>query len=229
MAWPDRESLPWYVAPLPERVEDLAYRLLPLIVLVNLVGTAFGFYYYIPQLGHEPLAFWPLVPDSPTATFFIAMSLLCWYVGRQRQWLDALAFMGCIKLGFWTPFTLLLFKDGFAGLHPLMYNFLFWSHLAMTVEAFVVYRYSDFRVSAVAVAVAYYLLNDVVDYFVPLAGTPHHTVLPPQAVDAATGFYTHPTTPHLQMAAGAVVLTVLGAFLALATRAEKLEARAESP
>lgn len=222
MAWPDRDPLPWYVAPLPERLEDVANRLLPLIVVVNLLGTAFGFYYYIPQLQHEPLALWALVPDSPIATFFVAMSLLCWYVGRQQKWLDALAFVGCLKLGLWTPFVLLLFKSGFAGDSVWMYNFLFWAHLSMAVEAFVVHRYSDFPVKAVAVAVAYYLLNDVVDYFVPIEGTPHHTLLPPQAL-GANGFWTHPTTPHLQMAAGAVVLTVLGTFLALATRVKKLE------
>ena len=40
---PERESMPWYVAPLPGWLEDVALRLAWPIALVNLVGTLFGF------------------------------------------------------------------------------------------------------------------------------------------------------------------------------------------
>ncbi|MFC7167584.1 DUF1405 domain-containing protein [Halospeciosus flavus] len=223
MSTPPRESLPWYVAPLPGWLEDVAFRLLPVVVAANLLGTAFGFYYYLPQSRFEPPAMWLFVPDSPVATLFIGLSLAAWRLGRQQPWLDALAFVGCIKLGAWTPYVLLVFADGFSYLHPAMYHFLFWSHLAMVVQAFVVHRYSDFPVWAAAVAVGWYLLNDVVDYFVPVLGTPHHTLVPPQGV--LDGSWTHPTDPHLLAAAGAVVLTVVATFLLLTTRVKKLETR----
>jgi uncharacterized membrane protein YpjA len=235
MSLPGRESLPRYLAPLPESLEDLALRYAWVIVAVNLLGTAFGFWYYgfhpLPlsdplitwQFVAEPPAMWPFVPDSPVATLFIAASLALWRLGRNSEIVNALAFFGCLKLGLWTPFVLLAFMEGFSYNSVLMYNFLFWSHLAMVAEAFLIYRYSDFPVGAVLVALVWYGLNDLVDYFLPLVGTPHHTLLPGQVV-GSDGWMTHPSPTHEIAAAGAVVITFAAIFLALATRVKKLEA-----
>ncbi|MFB6123155.1 MAG: DUF1405 domain-containing protein [Haloferacaceae archaeon] len=221
---PTREPLPRWLAPLPQWLEDVGLSLAWVVVGINVVGTAFGFWYYRFQFAAEPLAIWPLVPDSPVATLFIALSLAAWKVGRSNEYLNALAFFGCWKLGLWTPFVLLAFRDGFLASTPLpLYAFLLTSHLAMVVEAFLVHRYADFRVGAVAVAVAWYGLNDVVDYFVPLVETTHHTLLPGQRI--VDGVVTHVSPTHEVAAAAAVVLTLTATFLALATRVKKLEMR----
>jgi len=157
------------------------------------------------------------------ATLFIALSLIAWKRGWNAEWLHALAFFGCIKLGLWTPFVQLVING--LGDTPLwMYHFLVWSHAAMAVEAFLIHRYSDFPVGAVALAVGWYLWNDVVDYFVPVVGDPHHTLVP--AEEITTSGVVHTPGPHRLAAAAAVTLTVLATFLALATRVKKLEARA---
>ncbi len=218
---PPADGLPRYVAPLPRWLEDFALRIAPLVVVVNLLGTAFGFWWYRGQFGVEPLLAWPVVPDSPTATLFMAASLGLWYVGRPSEPVNALAFFGCIKLGAWTPYVLLVFASEFTT-GPLLYQFMFWSHLAMVAQAFVIHRYADFPVWAVVVAVVWYGLNDVVDYFVPVVGTPHHSALPGQQL-AAAGL-THLSPNHELAAAAAVVLTLAATTLALATRVEKLEA-----
>lgn len=235
---PARDPLPRWLAPLPRTVEDLGLRLAWLVVAINALGTAFGFWYYglhpLPlsdplitlQLANEPPVMWLFVPDSPGGTLFIALALGAWALGRNSEYLNALAFFGCWKLGLWTPFVLLAFADGFlASTAVPMYLFLFFSHLAMVVQAFVLHRIADFPVKAIAVAVVWYGLNDLVDYFVPVAGSSHHTLLPPQTL-GPDGFYTHPTEPHLVAAAGAVVLTLSATFLALSTRVKKLELRA---
>jgi len=98
-----------------------------------------------------------------------------------------------------------------------MYHFLVWSHAAMAVEAFLIHRYSDFPVGAVALAVGWYLWNDVVDYFVPLVGDPHHTTVAAEWTGMA---FDHASQAHNLGAAAAVFLTVLATFLALATRVE---------
>jgi len=233
---PERPSLPLYLAPLPRWLEDVALRYAWVIVAINLLGTAFGFWYYIPQFSATSPVMWLLVPDSPMATLLVALSLATWKLGRDREWLNALAFFGCIVLGLWTPYVLLLFHVGFSGDPWYMYGFLVTSHLAMAVEAFVIYRYSDFPVRAVAVALVWYTLNVVVDYFVPVVGTPHHTLLPAQSVGSFTGYVlgqptfsgpiTHVTSVHRLAAAGAVVVLLLATFLSLAIRVKKLEARA---
>ncbi|MFC7071237.1 DUF1405 domain-containing protein [Halobaculum lipolyticum] len=239
---PDRPDLPWYVAPLPRAVENFGLQIAWLVVAVNIVGTAFGFWYYgfhplplsdpliVWQFAGTPPSMWIFVPDSPVATLFIALALALWKLGRSNEYVNALAFFGCWKLGLWTPFTLGVFADGFLATTALpMYLFLFGSHLAMTVQGFLLYRISDFPVRAVAVAVAWYGLNDVVDYFFAIAGTPHHTLMPGQTLlESGVGF-THLSPTHEIAAAGAVVLTLTATFLALATRVKKFEVGALRP
>lgn len=218
---PDREDLPRYVAPVPASVEDIGLAFAWVVVAINLVGTAFGFWFYRFQFSIEPLVMWPFVPDSPTATLFIAASITAWKLGHRQAWLDALAFVGCLKLGVWTPFVLLVYFDGWSYLHPAMFNFLFWSHLGMVVQGFVIHRYSDFRIGPVFVAVLWYGTNDIVDYFLPVVGRPHHTLLPESGAPTILGA----VDPVSFAAAGAVSLTVLATFLALATRVAKLDRR----
>lgn len=228
---PERESLPWYVAPLPGWLEDVALRLAWPIAIINLVGTLFGFWYYgfqpVPastptitgQFAITPVVAWPVVPDSPVATLFIGLSLIAWKLDLDVQWLHVMAFFGCIKLGLWTPYVQ-YFINGLGSTPLWLYHFLIWSHLAMTVEAFVIYRYSDFPVWAIAVATTWYLFNDIVDYFIPIVGEPHHTIL---TAEYTVGGLDHTLPAHDMAAAGAVFLTVLAVFLALATRVKKTE------
>ncbi|MFC7175998.1 DUF1405 domain-containing protein [Halosegnis marinus] len=218
---PDADALPRYLAPLPSWLEAFGLRVVWLVVLTNLAGTAFGFWYYRFQFaGTEPVM-WAFVPDSPLATLFIALALAAWRLGRHSEYLAALAFFGCIKLGAWTPFVQ-LFVNGQGATPTWLYQFLIWSHAAMVVQAFLLHRLADFRVRAVAVALVWYGLNDVVDYFVPVVGEPHHTYLSGELVG---GVLDHTTTAHDLAAACAVVLTMTCVFLALATRAWKLRDR----
>jgi uncharacterized membrane protein YpjA len=217
---PSRADLPWYVAPLPESLEDLALRLAWVIAAINLAGTAFGFWYYRFQLADTPLAAWILVPDSPVATLFIALSLIGYKLDWDADWLHALAFFGCLKLGLWTPFVQLV-VNGQGGLWWGMYWFLTLSHLGMALEAFVIHRYATFSVPAVAVAVFWYGGNDLVDYFLRVLDGPHHTALRAEQV---VGAFDHSLYAHDLAAACAVVLTLLATFLALATRVETLTA-----
>jgi len=226
---PDPEGLPWYVAPLPTWLENVALRLAWPIAIVNLVGTLFGFWYYAGrptelaaegQLGMAPLAAWPLIPDSPVATLFIALSLIAW----RLEWsfaepIHALAFFGCIKLGLWTPYVQLAL-NGPEGIVPWLYWFLILSHLAMALEAFIIHRYASFSVPAVLVATVWYGFNDVVDYFWPILEGPHHTILRAEYVG---GELTHAIPAHDLAAGWAVVLTLIAVFLGLTTRAEKLK------
>jgi uncharacterized membrane protein YpjA len=226
---PAEESLPRYVAPLPTWVENVGLRLAVPIALANLLGTIFGFWYYAGrflelsppliegQLGATAVWAWPLVPDSPMATLFIGLSLLAWRLDWDVPWLHALALFGCIKLGGWTPFVQVLI-EGQAGIPLWLWHFLVWSHLAMVAEAFLIHRYADFPVRAVALALGWFALNDVVDYFVSPTGEPLHTWLGAEFVDGA---FAHTLPAHDLAAAGAVVLTLAATFLALATRVEK--------
>ncbi|MBC3676569.1 DUF1405 domain-containing protein, partial [Bacillus pumilus] len=41
--------------------------MLVLILIINFLGTVYGYYWYIPQLVETPAIFLAFVPDSPTA------------------------------------------------------------------------------------------------------------------------------------------------------------------
>lgn len=225
------KPIPWYLAPLPEWLETIAIKNGWWIVWINLAGTGFGFWYYIPQFTIEPLAMWPVVPDSPTATLFFAISLALFLLGRSNEYINMLAYFGCLKLGLWTPYVLAVFAESFLAsvrappqVVPIfgpelatiaMYGFLFCSHLAMTTQAFLIHRYSNFPPRAIAIAVIWYGGNDVVDYFVPILGTPHHTLLPVEPV--VGGVVQHISPGHEIAAAGAVSLTLLASLGAILT------------
>ncbi|ADD04828.1 DUF1405 family protein [Natrialba magadii ATCC 43099] len=221
---PTRTPLPRYLAPVPRVLENLGLRFAWLVVTINLLGTVFGFWYYSGQFAQTPAVMWPWVPDSPMATLFIALAIAAWKLGHELPWLTALAFFGNIILGLWTPYTLLVFYDSYSYLHPLMFQFLFWSHLGMVVQALVLYRITDFPVWGVAVAFVWYTSNLIVDYFIPIVGEPHHTAIPvardePMFLQAdALGV----------IAAGEVTFTLLALFLALSIRVKKCEAVLES-
>ncbi|MFP4626990.1 MAG: DUF1405 domain-containing protein [Natronomonas sp.] len=214
------ERLPWYVAPLPRWIEDFGLQLAWLVVGINLAGTAFGFYYYGSQFSRTPIEMWVFVPDSPMATVLIAAALAAWKLGRPQEWLTTLAFFGNVKLGLWTAYVQLAFWNEFGYLHPAMQQFLFWSHLAMVVQAFLLHRIGDFPPWAVGLALLWYAVDTTVDYFVPIRGDLHHTVLP-TARDAM--MYLGGDALGVA-AAGAVVFTLLATYLAMLTHVEKIKA-----
>ncbi len=210
---PVRDRSRW-LAPLPLWLENVAFRLVWLLVAVNLAGTAFGFWYYIPQLSETPTVMWPIVPVSPLATLYFALSLTCWrlgYDGRLVQLLHVLAFVGCLKYGLWTVFVQLFVEDA-SVLPVVVWQFLIWSHVGMAVQAFLVTRYAEFPLWTVGFATGWYVLNDVFDYFVTVLGGPHHTWL---NVIFANGEIVRPSPEFELMAASAVVTTALAVVLSL--------------
>nr|WP_277543378.1 DUF1405 domain-containing protein [Halomicroarcula sp. FL173] len=69
-------------------------------------------------------------------------------------------------------------------------------------------------------AVIWYGFNDLVDYFVLIVETPHHTLLPVKPI--VNGTVQHVSPAHDFAAAGAVALTMLATILAVATRRVKI-------
>lgn len=149
-----------------------------LIAVVNLVGIAYGFYYYQLQFARTPVWLWWLVPDSPLAVLWAQLALAAyWFLPRGPRWLwlDALAFVGNMQVGLWTCYVLLAYEPAFHTLDfldggPLHLNTVLWvGHAAMALLGLIFVK--GLREAqawwAVGVAAAYYLVNDVVDYFGP--------------------------------------------------------------
>lgn len=167
-----------------------------LLVIVNLAGTLFGVYYYIPQLLASEMFFWPLIPDSPTATFLFILSLSL--IARNdfskekglKNIIYGLAFVGNIKYGLWTVFVLIEFMPQFLSINgTLMYSFLLLSHLGMFLQAFLILPYIDYS-DYILIAPIFYLFNDLIDYSFQI-----HTSLPEaQSIDSKVAFVAYTLT-----------------------------------
>jgi uncharacterized membrane protein YpjA len=154
---------------------------LKFLIAVNLAGTLFGFYYYLPQFSSTEFFLWPLVADSPISTLFLALSLYIFLSGGLEKFsseientVHALAFIGNVKYGLWTVFVLLQFRPEFTAINTMpMYMFLILSHFGMFLQAFLVLDYIDIGKKVSGLAVGFFLFNDLVDYSLGI-----HTSLP---------------------------------------------------
>lgn len=186
---------------LPDKVVEfsLKKRNLALLTAVNVFGTLFGFYYYLPQFNNISPWLWIFVADSPLATLFIALSFLMQYLNRENHFVDVLAFVGNVKYGLWTVFVLLFYFQTFwTGNSTPMYLFLLFSHLGMFLQAFLVTEYSGFNLKHVLIGISWFLLNDLLDY----------------GLDIHTSIYASHSHPVSGIMIVAISLTLIGATLA---------------
>ncbi|WEL19353.1 DUF1405 domain-containing protein [Candidatus Nanohalococcus occultus] len=140
----------------------LTTRLWILLVAVNLVGTAYGFYFYGDQLRETSVLLWIFVADSPLSTLGIAAAVTLRKIGRQNKYVDAYAFLANLKYGLWTAIVLLIYFRGFTSINSTgMYLFLFFSHLGMAVQAFLI---EDIDLKALAGVGGFFIVNDFFDY-----------------------------------------------------------------
>lgn len=166
-----------------------------IIALVNLLGIAYGFYYYLDQFRITPVWLWPFVPDSPLAVLWAQLALGGYWFHLLRRpkakpgrWLDAfgaLAWVGNAQVGLWTVYVLLAYADrmgtfaqmtypgGFTG--PSLNAILLVGHAAMVGLGLLFLDGIRERVRSeprrlwvvLGVAGGYYLVNNVLDYFGP--------------------------------------------------------------
>jgi uncharacterized membrane protein YpjA len=212
---PESRNRPWYLAPMPEWLENIAFRLVWVLVGVNVAGTAFGFWFYGSHLASAPLVVWPIIPVSPLATLYIGISLACWrlgYDGRVAQFVHILAFIGCFKYGLWTVFVQSVITDP-SDVKLWLWQFLIWSHAGMAIEAFLIPRYAAFSGWSVGLGSVWYVFNDIMDYFVSAFDGPHHTRIVAMYVD---GVLARPSPAFEMMAVSAFVTTALGILFSVA-------------
>ena len=132
---------------------------------INIAGTAFGFFFYYPQLGDNPFHLWPFIPDSPLATLFAALTFILIAHRKRNKLLEALAVIGNLKYGLWTVFVLIYYSEIFYGGNPLwMYLFLLVSHIGMAVQALFILDISEIDLRPLIIASSWFIVNDLIDY-----------------------------------------------------------------
>ncbi|WP_071461236.1 lipoprotein heptaprenylglyceryl N-acetyltransferase LhaT [Bacillus massilinigeriensis] len=133
------------------------------LLLANIAGTAYGYYWYQWQLADTPAIFLLFVPDSPTASLFFVFVLIGFLLRRNWPYFEALAFVTLFKYGIWAVvMNLLVFTT--TGHMDAVGWMLVASHFAMAMEGLLFAPFYRFRLKHLAVAAIFVLHNEIIDY-----------------------------------------------------------------
>ncbi len=133
------------------------------LLVVNVLGTIYGYYWYSWQLEITAPIFLLFVPDSPTASLFFSIALFGWLIGRHFKLIEALALITLVKYGLWAV-VMNIWTQFEAGPIGIIGWMLVVSHFAMAVQAVLYIPKYKFKWIHVCIAAIWTLHNDVIDY-----------------------------------------------------------------
>lgn len=137
--------------------------ILILIIMSNILGTLYGYIWYTPQLYRSAWYFGPFIPDSPTATLFLVVSLILLLCKKQSAIIDTLAFVTLLKYGVWAVMMnfLLFIEDDTIYMMGVL---LIISHGIMAIQAVLFLPQFKFTLTSIAITIFWVFHNDVIDY-----------------------------------------------------------------
>lgn len=136
---------------------------LVLLLIINIAGTIYGYYWYGWQLKETPAKFLLFVPDSPTASLFFVFVIVAFLLRKNWPLLEALAIVTLFKYGIWAVVMniLVYFVQGeldFVGYMLIV------SHFAMAVQGVLYAPFYRIKPWHLIVTAIWTLHNDVIDY-----------------------------------------------------------------
>uniref|UniRef100_UPI00403E6E0C DUF1405 domain-containing protein n=1 Tax=Siminovitchia sp. FSL W7-1587 TaxID=2954699 RepID=UPI00403E6E0C len=138
-------------------------RILWMLLIVNAIGTMYGYYWYKSQLEITPLIFIPFVPDSPTASLFFVFVLIAFIQNKNSPIFEAFACVTLVKYGIWAVVMNILTLN-VTGVLPWQGYMLIASHGAMALQAVLYAPFYQLKIKHVLAAAVWTFHNDVIDY-----------------------------------------------------------------
>lgn len=134
------------------------------LVLINVLGSVYGYYWYHEQLAATPVHLWLFVSDSPLSSTLYALALLLRGKSPLRRLFQVVAFTAAIKYGIWaiviiTHYGVLYGNIGYTEI------MLWVSHLGLAAEGFIFLKTLQFERVIGYVTGLWMLLNDLMDYY----------------------------------------------------------------
>lgn len=111
-------------------------RVMTALILVNLAGAVYGFYWYKEQLSVTPWHLWVFTPECPIQALLFAVVLSLRLRGRSYNLLNTVTFLGLIKYGAWTV-LILGYHHLTGGVLTLLQWGLLVSHAGMVIQGLV--------------------------------------------------------------------------------------------
>lgn len=146
------------------------------LLVINLTGTVYGFYWYKNQLIHVGSWLNIFVPDSPTASAAFTVVLALLLLKRHAPLIEAFAAVTLFKYGVWAVVMILAGAVQTAALHGgSVISQLVWtdwmlmlSHGGMAFQALLYGSFYTYRMRHLIIVAGWTLINDTVDYILGL-------------------------------------------------------------
>lgn len=138
------------------------------LLVINILGSVYGYYWYRHQLTANALCYWPVIPDSPRSTTFFALVMVLLLLHnrgllRRFFWFEAVAYTGVVKYGIWA--VVMITQAWFWGDSQNWTDWmLWWSHLGMAAQGLIFLRHLSVNAAAIIVPALWMFFNDWVDY-----------------------------------------------------------------
>lgn len=133
------------------------------LAVINILGSAYGYFWYRGQLSSTPLIWWPFTPDSPLATTLFALAMVLAVRKRGNSLLCLIATLAVIKYGMWAVALISDYWLSGAKIEPVELG-LWLSHLGMMAEGFIFIRHLAVSCRHLLPTGMWLGLNDFVDY-----------------------------------------------------------------
>jgi len=152
------------------------------LIIINLLGSIYGFYWYKNQLMITPSQWLIFVPDSPLSSSFFTVFLILYYFRKKSPLIEALAAITSFKYGMWAT-IIIIWGNSITWVDIMLMT----SHLGMAVEAVLFYKKYSYQLASVLIAGAWIIVNDFVDYSQDV-----HPWLPTSlsTIDHTVGYFT---------------------------------------
>ncbi|MDF2947013.1 MAG: hypothetical protein K0S51_1692 [Bacillales bacterium] len=134
-----------------------------ILLIINLLGTIYGYIWYGDQLSSTK---WPLVifvPDSPTASLFFCIVLIFFLLGKNSGLFEALALLTLFKYGIWAVAMNIFVLIETGSLHWTGYM-LMASHLAMAIQGLLYIPFYKINKLHFNIAALMLVHNEIIDY-----------------------------------------------------------------
>jgi uncharacterized membrane protein YpjA len=133
------------------------------LLIINILGTIYGYIWYRYQLAETPPKFLIFVPDSPTASLFFVFVLIAFLMKKNVPLIEALAVVTLFKYGIWAVGMNLAGGLVSGSLNWINFMLIF-SHFGMALEGLFYTPFYRFKAWHLAIAAVWTLHNDVIDY-----------------------------------------------------------------
>lgn len=133
------------------------------LIIIDVLGSIYGYYWYRHQLAATPFKWWLFIPDSPLSTTLTAIALILILLNKRYSLFEWIAFTAIIKYGIWA--VVIISHFGLTGGYIEPEIWMLWlSHLGMAAQGFIFLRHVRVTAWEIGLGALWMLFNDFLDY-----------------------------------------------------------------